>query len=262
MKIYEQAALRWENTMPPTSITKTRFDAVLFDLDGVVTKTANVHAACWKKMFDDFLSEHARKTGQLFIPFDIVSDYNRYVDGKLRQEGVSSFLKSRRIHLPFGGPEAPLGEPTIWGLGNHKDDMFMTILREKGVDILEDGMALVRHVRAEGLNTAVVSSSKNCQAVLKAANIAEYFDVRVDGITVEQLQIRGKPAPDAFLKAAELLGVPPDRSVVVEDAISGVQAGRRGNFGLVVGVARKGDAEALRKNGADIVVTDLRTLIV
>jgi beta-phosphoglucomutase family hydrolase len=248
--------------MPPTSITKTRFDAVLFDLDGVVTETAKVHAACWKKMFDDFLSEHARQTGRLFIPFDIVDDYNRYVDGKLRHEGVSSFLQSRRIHLPFGGPDAPFGEATIRGLGNRKDDMFMAVLREKGVDILEDGMALVRHVRAEGLKTAVVSSSKNCQAVLKAANIEEFFDVRVDGITVEQLQIRGKPAPDAFVKAAELLGVSPDRSVVVEDAISGVQAGRQGNFGLVVGVARKGDAEALRKNGADIVVTNLRTLIV
>jgi alpha,alpha-trehalase len=248
--------------MPPASITKTRFDAVLFDLDGVVTETAKVHASCWKKMFDDFLSEYARKTSQLFIPFDIVSDYNRYVDGKLRQEGVRSFLKSRRIQLPFGGHDAPSGEATIWGLGNRKDDMFMAVLREKGVDILEDGMALVRHVRAEGLNTAVVSSSKNCQAVLKAADIEKYFDVRVDGLTVEKLQIRGKPAPDPFLKAAELLGVSPDRSVVVEDAISGVQAGRRGNFGLVVGVARKGDAEILRKNGADIVVTDLRTLMV
>ena len=248
--------------MPPASITKTRFDAVLFDLDGVITETAKIHASSWKKMFDDFLSDHARKTGQVFIPFDIADDYNQYVDGKLRQDGVSSFLQSRRIHLPLGGPDARFGESTIWGLGKRKDDMFMAVLREKGVDILEDGMALVRHVRAEGLNTAVVSSSKNCQAVMKAANIEKYFDVRVDGLTVEQLQIRGKPAPDPFLKAAELLGVSPTRSVVVEDAISGVQAGRSGNFGLVVGVARKGDAEVLRKNGADIVVTDLRTLMV
>jgi beta-phosphoglucomutase family hydrolase len=248
--------------MSPTSITKTHFDAVLFDLDGVVTETAKVHASCWKKIFDDFLSEHARNTDQLFIPFDIVDDYNRYVDGKLRQEGVSSFLESRRIHLPFGSPDALSGQATIWGLGNRKDNLFMTILLEKGVDILEDGMALVRHVRTEGLKTAVVSSSKNCQAVLKAAKIENYFDVRVDGLTVEQLQLSGKPAPDPFLKAAELLGVSSNRSVVVEDAIAGVQAGRRGNFGLVIGVARKGDAEILQKNGADIVVTDLKTLMV
>jgi beta-phosphoglucomutase family hydrolase len=253
--------LQWENAMPPTAINKTHFDAVLFDLDGVVTETAKVHAACWKKLFDDFLIEHARQTDQLFVPFDIAEDYNRYVDGKLRQEGVSSFLQSRRMQLPLGEPDDAAGQATIWGLGNRKDDMFMAVLREKGVDILEDGMALVRYVRAEGLKTGVVSSSKNCQAVLIAANIEGFFDVRVDGITVKQLHINGKPAPDPFLKAAELLGVSPDRSVVVEDAISGVQAGRRGNFGLIVGVARKGDAEALRKNGADIVVEDLRYFI-
>ncbi len=247
--------------MAPIRINRIHFDAVLFDLDGVVTETAKVHAACWKKLFDDFLIEHSRQTAQPFIPFDIVDDYNRYVDGKLRQEGVSSFLQSRRIQLPLGDPQAPVGQTTIWGLGNRKDNMFMTVLREKGVDILEDGMALVKNVRDRGLKTGIVSSSKNCQAVLKAADIEQFFDIRVDGITVEQLHISGKPAPDPFLKAAELLGVSPDRSVVVEDAISGVQAGRDGNFGLVVGVARKGDADALRRNGADIVVTDLKDFI-
>lgn len=248
--------------MPPTAITKSRFDAVLFDLDGVVTETAKVHAACWKKMFDEFLSEHARRTGKPFVPFDIVADYNQYVDGKLRQEGVTSFLKSRQIQLPDSdGPEASGEQVTTWELGRRKDTLFTTVVREKGVDIFEDGMTLVRHVRAAGLKTAVVSSSKNCQAVLQAAKIEQYFDVRVDGRTVEEYQIHGKPAPDPFLKAAELLGVSPNRSVVVEDAISGVQAGRRGNFGLVVGVARKGDAETLRKNGADIVVVDLRDLM-
>ncbi len=248
--------------MPQISIIKTHFDAVLFDLDGVVTKTAKVHATCWKKMFDDFLIEYARKTDGIFIPFDIVSDYNQYVDGKLRQEGISSFLESRRIYLPFGAPDDPPDRLTVWGLGKRKDTMFMAVLREKGVEIMEDGMALVRHVRVAGFHTAVVSSSKNCQAVLKAADIEKYFDVRVDGLTVELLKINGKPAPDAFLRAANELGVSPKRSVVVEDAISGVQAGRRGNFGLVVGVARKEDSEALLKNGADVVVTDLRTLIV
>jgi len=247
--------------MPEESLSKADFDAVLFDLDGVVTETAKVHAVCWKKVFDHFLKEHALQTGQPFTPFEITSDYNQYVDGKLRQEGVQSFLASRNIELPFGDPDASSDQTTIWGIGKRKDEMFKVALRQQGVDILEDGMALVRHVRAMGLKTAVVSSSKNCQAVLKAAGIEEYFDVRVDGTTVAELRINGKPAPDSFLKASELLGVPPDRSVVVEDAIAGVQAGRRGNFGLVVGVARKGDEEALRKNGADIVVTDLKTLI-
>ncbi len=248
--------------MPPTAIIRSRFDAVLFDLDGVVTETAKVHAACWKKMFDEFLREHARRSGKPFVPFDIVADYNQYVDGKLRQEGVSSFLKSRQIRLPYGdGPEASGDQVTIRDLGKRKDTLFTAVLREKGVDILEDGMTLVRHVRAAGLKTAVVSSSKNCQAVLQAAKIEQHFDVRVDARTVEEYQLKGKPAPDPFLKAAELLGVSPDRAVVVEDAISGVQAGRRGNFGLVVGVARKGDAEILWKNGADIVVTDLRDLM-
>jgi beta-phosphoglucomutase family hydrolase len=248
--------------MPPKSITKADFDAVLFDLDGVVTETAKVHAVCWKKVFDDFLMEHALQTNQPFTPFDITSDYNQYVDGKLRQEGVRSFLVSRDIELPFGDPAGPSDLTTIWGIGKRKDEMFTAVLREKGVDILEDGMALIRHVRARGLKTAVVSSSKNCQAVLKVAGIEEFFDVRVDGATVDALGIKGKPAPDSFLKAAELLGATPDRSVVVEDAIAGVQAGKSGNFGLVVGVARKGDEEALRMNGADLVVTDLKTLIV
>ncbi|GAB6193862.1 HAD family hydrolase [Desulfocastanea catecholica] len=247
--------------MPPTTITRSRFDAVLFDLDGVVTETAKIHAACWKKMFDEFLSEHARRSGKPFVPFDIVADYNQYVDGKLRQEGVRSFLESRQIQLPDGDAEASGDQLTIRELGRRKDSLFTTVLREKGVDIFDDGMTLVRHVRASGLKTAVVSSSKNCQAVLQVAKIEQYFDVRVDGRTVEEYQIKGKPAPDPFLKAAELLGVSPDRAVVVEDAISGVQAGRRGNFGLVVGVARKGDAEILRENGADVVVTDLRDLI-
>jgi beta-phosphoglucomutase family hydrolase len=247
--------------MPPTAISKARFDAVLFDLDGVVTKTAKVHAACWKKVFDDFLREYARQSDRLFIPFDIVSDYNRYVDGKLRQEGVRSFLESRGIYLHDGGPDDSPGYASIYSLGRRKDDMVMETLGEKGVEIYEDGLALVRHVRHTGLQTAVVSSSKNCRAVLQAAHIEDLFDVRVDGLTVEELQLEGKPAPDGFWKAAELLGVSPDRSVVVEDAVAGVQAGARGNFGLVVGVARKEDEKSLKKNGADIVVVDLRTLM-
>lgn len=242
-------------------ITSDLFDAVLFDMDGVVTRTADLHAACWKKMFDEFLREQERQTGLPFVPFDIAVDYNLYVDGKLRQEGVRSFLESRQIQLPPGTPNAPVDQSNIWGLGNRKERMFMEMLQEKGVEVFADGIALLRGVRKLGLKTAVVSSSKNCRAVLQAAHIEEYFDERVDGGTVEQCRLNGKPAPDSFLHAAKLLGVAADRSVVVEDAISGVQAGRRGNFGLVVGVARKGDREKLKQNGADMVVLDLRTLL-
>ena len=243
-------------------ITAHHFDAVLFDLDGVITKTASVHAACWKKLFDDFLRQYAAKTAQTFVPFDIVADYARYVDGKLRWEGVRDFLAARNIFLPPGTQDDPPGIHTIHALALRKDDLFTVVLQEKGVDILVDGLALVQHVRAAGLKTAVVSSSKNCQMVLQMAHIEQLFDIRVDGVTAEQLQLQGKPAPDPFLKAAELLDVVPQRAVVVEDALSGVQSGVRGNFGLVVAVDRLGNAAALYESGADLVVTDLRSLIV
>ncbi len=248
--------------MAIASITKNNFDAVLFDLDGVITNTAKVHATCWKKLFDEFLQEHALATHQIFTPFDIVSDYGQYVDGKLRQEGVRDFLASRHISLPSGEGDASFGPNTVQELARRKDDIFKKVLQEDGVDILEDGLALVHHVRANGLKTAVVSSSKNCQFVLQLAEIEDLFDTRVDGVTVAQLGLKGKPAPDPFLKAADRLGVQPIRSVVVEDAISGVVAGRRGNFGLVVGVDRLGNTSALLNGGADIVVADLRSLIV
>lgn len=248
--------------MTVSPITLDSFDAVLFDLDGVITQTARVHAACWKKLFDDFLRQHAAITEQTFVPFDIASDYARYVDGKLRQEGVRDFLASRHIFLPAGEKDDPPGMHTIQGLARRKDDLFTLVLQEEGVDILADGLALVRHVRTAGLKTAVVSSSKNCQMVLQMAHIEQLFDIRVDGITAEQLQLQGKPAPDPFLKAAELLDVVPQRAVVVEDAISGVQSGVRGHFGLVVAVDHLGNAAALYESGADLVVTDLRSLIV
>jgi len=248
--------------MTPAILTQGNFDAVLFDLDGVVTATAKVHAACWKRMFDAFLTEYCAETSHVFIPFDIVADYGRYVDGKLRQDGVKSFLQSRGIDLPEESSDTAKDQPTIAELGRRKDALFVEGLRQNGVETMADGMALVRQVRAAGLKTAVVSSSKNCLAVLQAAGIEDFFAVRVDGVTVERLHLAGKPAPDGFLKAAELLGVAPHRCVVVEDAISGVQAGRRGHFGLVVGVARKGDADELLRNGAHIVVSDLKSLIV
>jgi beta-phosphoglucomutase family hydrolase len=245
----------------PQVISKENFDAVLFDLDGVLTATAKIHAACWKKMFDEFLRKRAEERGEPFQPFDIATDYYPYVDGKLRYDGVRSFLESRGIDLPFGSPDDPPGAPTIIGLGKLKDNMVKAELKKGNVEIYEGGVALARHVRRLSLKSAVVSASKNCEAVLEFAGIAHLFDLRVDGIVADRLKLPGKPAPDTFLKAAELLGVEPARTVVVEDAISGVQAGRAGNFGLVVGVDRQGDAEALRQNGADIVVTDLSVLI-
>jgi alpha,alpha-trehalase len=238
-----------------------RFDAVLFDLDGVLTMTAKVHAACWKKLFDDFLRERAAEQNEPFRPFDIETDYKLYVDGKLRYEGVRSFLESRGIHLPYGNPDSTPDHKTVCGLGNFKDDMVKEILESEGVEVYEGAMALVRRVRSMGIKTAVVSASINCEAVLMAAGIADLFDVRVDGEVAARLDLASKPAPDAYLKAAEWLGVQTNRAVVVEDAISGVQAGRAGGFGLVIGVDRKGDAQALRDNGANVVVTDLGEML-
>ncbi len=248
--------------MTNSPITPQHFDAVLFDLDGVITRTAKVHAACWKKLFDDFLRQQAALSGQPFVPFDITADYASYVDGKLRQEGVRDFLASRHIFLPEGEKNNPLALNTIQGLARRKDDLFTVVLQQEGVEILADGLALVRHVRAIGLKTAVVSSSKNCRLVLQMADIEQLFDIRVDGVTAEKLQLAGKPAPDPFLKAAELLDVLPQRAVVIEDALSGVQSGVSGRFGLVVAVDRLDNAAALYESGADLVVTDLRSLIV
>ena len=242
-------------------ITLERFDAVLFDLDGVLTDTARVHAACWKKMFDEFLRQRATDTNEPFQPFAIETDYKLYVDGKPRFEGVRSFLESRGIHLPYGNPDGPPHAETICGLGNRKNDMVNEILESEGVEAYEGSIALIRHLRSQGIKTAVVSSSANCETVLAAAQIAELFDMRVDGEVAVRLCLVGKPAPDTYLAAAEHLGVEANRAVVVEDAISGVQAGRAGGFGLVVGVARKGNADELKANGADIVVSDLGELL-
>jgi beta-phosphoglucomutase family hydrolase len=242
-------------------ITKEKFDAVLFDLDGVLTATAKMHAACWKKMFDDFLHKLAQEQGEPFQPFDIATDYKRYMDGKLRYDGVRGFLESRGIHMPFDNPDNPEYYASIRGLGNLKDKMVKEKIRQGEVDIYRDGVTLARQVRSLGLKTAVVSASKNCQAVLTAAGITDLFDVRVDGNLAEELKLPGKPAPDTFLKAAELLKVEAKRAVVVEDAISGVAAGRAGGFGLVVGVDRQGDAQGLTNHGADIVTSNLEELV-
>jgi alpha,alpha-trehalase len=242
-------------------IAGDRFDAVLFDLDGVLTATAKLHAACWKKMFDEYLLQRAAATGEAFQPFEIATDYKLYVDGKLRYDGVRAFLESRGIDLPFGNPEDPPDRATICGLGNRKNELVQDHLAAGGVDVYESSVALVRQLRDTGIKTAVVSASKNCEAILEAAGIADLFDVRVDGVVAARLQLSGKPAPDTFLEGARQIGVEPERAMVVEDAISGVQAGRAGGFGLVIGVDRKGDPEALRNSGADIVVGDLGELL-
>ena len=237
----------------PNTISNDKFDAVLFDLDGVITATAKVHAACWKKMFDEFLR---LRPDEPFEPFNIQTDYPMHIDGKLREDGVRSFLKSRGIYLPEGNSAEPPNYETVHGLGKLKDRMFKEILQEDGVEVYIGAVELVNQLRGQGIKTAVVSASKNCRAVLEAASIDHLFDVRVDGEVANQLKLPGKPAPDKFLKAAQQLGVEPHRAVVIEDAISGVQAGQAGGFGLVVGVDRKGQPEELRENGAHIVVTD------
>jgi beta-phosphoglucomutase family hydrolase len=245
----------------PNPITPDRFGAVLFDLDGVVTATAKVHAACWKKMFDDFLRERAAEHSDPFRPFDIDADYKAYVDGKLRYDGVRSFLASRGIELPEGDSNSPPDHKTVCGLGNLKDTMVKKALQSEGVEVYEGTLTFVRRLRVQGFKTAVVSASTNCRGVLNAAGVADLFDVRVDGEVASLLKLPGKPAPDTFLEAAKRLGVRPERAVVVEDAISGVQAGRAGGFGLVIGVDRKGHHEALRENGADLVVADLSDIL-
>jgi len=244
-----------------SSVTPANFDAVLFDLDGVLTATAKVHAACWKKTFDTYLKQRAAKTNEPFVPFDINKDYTLYVDGKPRYEGVKSFLESRDIHLPYGDPSDPPDRETICGLGNLKETMVLEAFKTDGVEVYQGSVAWVHQLLKEGIKIAVVSSSKNCAAVLQAGGIEGLFQVRVDGRVVEDQKLPGKPAPDTYLKAAELLGVTPTRAVVVEDALSGVQAGRNGGFGLVIGVDRKGDADALYKNGADLVVADLSEML-
>jgi alpha,alpha-trehalase len=242
-------------------ITPDRFDAVLFDLDGVITATAKVHAVCWKKLFDEYLRKRAADKKEPFRPFEIETDYKLYVDGKPRYEGVRSFLESRSIHLPYGKPDSPPDQESIFGLGNRKNEMLNDVIESEGVERIESSITLIRLLRSQGIKIAVVSSSANCRTILRAAGIEDLFDARVDGEVATQMKLTGKPAPDTFLAAAKQLGADPKRAVVVEDAISGVQAGRAGNFGLVIGVDRKGDAESLRDNGADIVVSDLEEIV-
>ena len=242
------------------AITREQFDAVLFDLDGVLTDTSRLHAACWKKMFDEFLRKRAENSGEELQPFSITDDYYRYVDGRLRSDGVRDFLRSRTINLPEGDPDAPPASETVAGLGNRKNAMVNALMESEGIDVYPDSVTWVRLLHEQGYKTAVVSASSNCTTVLNAAKILDLFDTIVDGTVAANLGLAGKPSADTFLKAAEQLGVEPKRAVVVEDAISGVQAARSGGFGLVIGVARKGNAQALKENGADLVVENLDEL--
>ena len=235
--------------------------ACLFDLDGVLTDTASVHTKAWKVMFDDFLRKRAEQTGEKFVPFDPNKDYREYVDGKKREDGVRSFLDSRGIELPEGGPDDPADADTVYGLGTRKNDAFQKTLHDDGVKVFDGSLRYLEQVTAAGLATAVVSSSANTREVLEITGLDRFIQQRVDGVTLREEHIAGKPAPDSYLRAAQLLDVPAAAAAVFEDALSGVEAGRAGNFGFVVGVDRVGQAEDLRRHGADVVVTDLAELL-
>lgn len=235
--------------------------ACLFDLDGVLTQTAKVHAAAWKEMFDAFLEARAAPTGEGFVPFDPAHDYDRYVDGLPRYDGVRGFLASRGIELPEGAPDDPPGAATVTGLGNRKNEIVLQMIRTQGVESYPGSVRYVNAARDAGLRCAVVSSSANCRDVLEAAGIDDLFDEVVDGVVLVREQLKGKPAPDTFLFAARALDVDAKQAAVYEDALAGVAAGRAGGFGFVVGVDRVGQAEALREHGADAVVSDLAELL-
>lgn len=235
--------------------------ACLFDLDGVLTETAKVHAAAWKEMFDAFLKARAAKSGEEFVPFDGEADYDRYVDGKPRSDGARSFLESRHIELPEGSPDDPPGTETVNGLGNAKNELVLAKIKQEGVEAYPGSLRYLKAVCAAGLKRAVVSSSANCADVLEAAGIADLFQARIDGVNVEEEHLKGKPAPDTYRAAARALEVSPGEAAVFEDALSGVDAGRAGAFGFVVGVDRVGQADDLRSHGADVVVEDLADLL-
>ncbi|MBW6533712.1 MAG: beta-phosphoglucomutase family hydrolase [Mariniphaga sp.] len=232
------------------------FNAVIFDLDGVITKTAVTHAAAWKKMFDEYLHTREEKHSEPFKEFTR-KDYLDYVDGKPRYNGVASFLKWRGIDLPWGSPEDSPESETVCGLGNRKNKTFNEVLKRDGAEVYPSSEKLLLELKNAGVKLGVASSSKNCKAVLEAVNLLHLFEARVDGVVSAELGLKGKPEPDIFTKACENLGVIPENSIVVEDAVSGVQAGAKGNFGLTLGIAREGNAEELQNNGADYVVTDL-----
>jgi trehalose 6-phosphate phosphatase len=244
-----------------TAISRSSIDAVIFDMDGVITDSASVHAAAWKQMFDGFLAARSERTGEPFRPFD-AEDYRRFVDGKPRYDGVRSFLQSRGIRLPEGTADDEPDQGTVCGLGNSKDQLFLRLLHERGIRRFETSVKLARDLLAGGVGVAVVSASRNMQEVLAAAGIGDLFPVRVDGRDSDRLGLAGKPDPAIFLEAARRLGTSPARTAVVEDSLAGVEAGRRGGFLEVVGVDRAGDPESFWERGASIVVKDLGELMI
>jgi beta-phosphoglucomutase family hydrolase len=235
--------------------------ACLFDLDGVLTETASLHAAAWKRTFDAYLRERANGTGELIAPFDLRSDYDTYVDGKPRFDGVRDFLASRSLTLPEGTPSDPPNAETVHGLGNCKNQLVLDLLRREGVEVYPGSLRYLSAARASQVGLAVVSASANTSDILAGAGIGDLFEVCIDGRTAAEQGLRGKPAPDAFLAAARALAVEPAEAAVFEDALAGVAAGRAGGFGVVVGVDRVGHGPALRAQGADLVVSDLADLL-
>lgn len=240
----------------PSGIT-----ACLFDLDGVLTRTATVHAAAWKQMFDEFLQAWAKQSGTPFREFDVHADYDRYVDGKPRLDGTRDFLASRKIELPEGADADPPGTFTVQGLSNRKNDLVLTKIRQDGVEVYADAVDYVHRVRDAGLRTAVVSSSANTKDVLECTKLADLFDAVVDGVVARERHLAGKPAPDTFLAGARDVDTQPKGCAVFEDALAGVAAGRAGHFGFVVGVDRVGQADALKEHGADVVVQRVDQLL-
>ena len=240
--------------------TNLSFEAVIFDMDGVITKTALTHAQAWKKMFDNYLHKREAKYGEPFVEFTHANDYLPFVDGKPRYKGVQSFLESRMIHIPFGKPTDEPGTETVCGLGNQKNIAFNEVLENEGVEVYPSTIALLNELQAAGIKLGVASSSKNCKPVLERVDLLEIFDVRVDGVVSAELDLHGKPEPDIFTTACDIVGVKYANAIVVEDAVSGVQAGKKGKFGLTLGIARENNRHELEENGADFVVEDLEEI--
>ncbi len=238
-------------------MSRRSFDAVVFDLDGVITVTASVHSRAWKQMFDEYLRKREQEHGEPFKEFTHEGDYLPYVDGKPRYKGVTSFLESRSIGIPFGDPTDTPDAESACGLGNRKNELFNEIIAEGGAEVYQSSVALIRDLKRRGVRIGVASSSKNCRMILESTELLSLFETRIDGEVSAELGLHGKPQPDIFTVACDNLDTPYDRAVVVEDAVSGVQAGAAGKFGLVLGVAREDNEQELKENGADLVVSDL-----